>query len=184
MSELDEKLCYEFNSGDLTAFEELVRRWEKDILNLAYRYLSDSEDAKDVTQEIFIKLFLNANKFNGRSSFKTWLYRVAVNSIIDYSRKQSTKKRKELNNSPHHLLKKDDGDEDSHNSLEKKEMKKMVKRAMSDLPKKQRVVLLLKEYNDLSFNEISEILNCPVSTVKSRLYKGLSNMKNIIEANI
>jgi len=180
----DEMLCISASSGNIYAFEMIIDRWERKVYSLASRFLFNKEDAEDATQDIFLKVYAKIHTFNGNSSFKTWLYSVALNSINDYRRKSRRK---------HSMVGEEILDNetsfnhdyrDSHNPYEaahKKQFINLLKLSMSKLPEKQRIVLILKEYNDLTFEEIADVMRCPVSTVKSRLYKGLENLKLFIE---
>jgi len=180
----DEMLCISASSGNINAFEMIIDRWERKVYSLASRFLFNKEDAEDATQDIFLKVYAKIHTFNGNSSFKTWLYSVALNSINDYRRKSRRKHsmvgEEVLDNetSSNHDYR------DSNNPYEaahKKQFINLLKLSMSKLPEKQRIVLILKEYNDLTFEEIANVMRCPVSTVKSRLYKGLENLKLFIE---
>jgi RNA polymerase sigma-70 factor (ECF subfamily) len=180
----DETLLLSASSGNTYAFEMIVDRWERKVYSLASRFLSKREDAEDATQEIFLKVYMKSHTFNGDSSFKTWLYSVALNSINDHRRKNRKKQMlideeiidiKKVNNSdygnPH----------DPYETVHKNQFVNLLKTSMHKLPKKQRTVLILKEYNDLTFEEIADVLRCPVSTIKSRMYKGLENLKLFLD---
>jgi len=180
----DETLCLSASLGNTYAFEMIIDRWERKIYSLASRFLSNREDAEDATQEIFLKVYTKSHTFNGNSSFKTWLYSVALNSINDHRRKTRRKHTlidekiiddEKANNvdygNPH----------DPYETVHKNQFINLLKTSMSKLPEKQRTVLMLKEYNDLTFEEIADVLRCPVSTVKSRLYKGLENLKLFLD---
>jgi RNA polymerase sigma-70 factor (ECF subfamily) len=183
----DENLCILACSGNPLAMELIVKRWERNMYSLAIRMLLNREDAEDATQEIFLKIFTKIHTFNGNSSFKTWLYSVALNLISDYRRKKNRKHQvldyevvvddveeiKSLNQKTH----------DPYEETNKKQSLNILKTSISKLPEKQRTVLVLKEYNELTFEEIADVIRCPVSTVKSRLYKGLENLKQIYNSS-
>lgn len=180
----DEMLCLSASLGNNYAFEMIIDRWERKIYSLASRFLSNREDAEDATQEIFLKVYTKCHTFNGNSSFKTWLYSVALNSINDHRRKAKRKHLlldeeilddEKINNNNHGKT------HDPYETTHKNQFLNILKVSMRKLPEKQRAVLMLKEYNDLTFEEIADVLRCPISTVKSRLYKGLENMKLFLD---
>lgn len=180
----DESLCMMACSGNPYAVEIIINRWEKQIYSLAKRMLANHEDAEDATQEIFLKLFTKMHTFNGDSSFKTWLYSVALNMIKDHRRSQMRRNTliniKSSQDETEEMDRKDEKIPDPFEQTHKKQFQEKLKESLCKLPEKQRVILILKEYNDLTFEEISDIVNCPVSTVKSRLYKGLDTLKQIL----
>lgn len=177
-------LCLSASLGNNYAFEMIIDRWERKVYSLASRFLSNREDAEDATQEIFLKVYTKSHTFNGDSSFKTWLYSIALNSINDHRRKtrrknsltaEEIKDDEKTNNGVHGYP------HDPYEAVNKNQFINLLKASMSKLPEKQRIVLVLKEYNELTFEEIADVLRCPVSTIKSRLYKGLENLKLFID---
>ncbi|MBN2134583.1 MAG: RNA polymerase sigma factor [Acidobacteria bacterium] len=175
----DENLCRSICKGNRYAFEVLIQRWEKPIFNLAYRYLLNREAAEDCTQEIFIKLFNKLQKFNYDSSFKTWLYRVATNTVIDYQRKQLRYREVSTDDFVMEGLR-TDSEESVEDKMENINRINAVQSAIKKLPKIQKHVLILKEFSGMTFDEISESTGIPISTVKSRLYTALENLKKEI----
>lgn len=179
----DEMLCISARSGNIFAFDILIDRWEKKIYSLACRMLLNKEDAEDAAQDIFLKVYSKIHMFNGNSSFKTWLYSVALNSINDHIRKSKRKHSMvgddELNDKI--SLKNSDDKHNPFENMKKEQSINYLKQSLNKLPEKQKTVLILKEYNELTFEEIADVVRCPVSTVKSRLYKGLENLRLHIE---
>lgn len=183
----DERLCILACSGNSRALEMIISRWERCMYSLAVRMLMNKEDAEDATQEIFLRIFTKIHTFNGNSSFKTWLYSVALNMISDYKRKKNYKRQlldyetvtDEVEEMKHRNRKHLDPFEETN----AKQSVNILKKSLNKLPEKQRTVLVLKEYNELTFDEIAEVMKCPVSTVKSRLYKGLENLKQFYYEN-
>ncbi len=177
----DEELCMSYINGNRMSFEILVQRWEKSIYILINNSVRNQDEAMDLTQEVFFKAFKGLHRFKGESSFKTWLYRIAINTAIDYRRKSG--RRQSIDDSEgieNGIYEKEISFFDNSN-IENDEKHTIVREALKNIPKKQRVVILLKEYSDLTFEEISSVISSPVSTVKSRLYKGLENMRSHIE---
>lgn len=187
----DEELTKLACAGEREAFAILVRRYQDRIYSLAYRYVGNPEDALDLTQETFIKAFAKLSEFRGRSKFYTWLYRIAVNVCIDFRRRQHISavywddiKPSELNplevdESPEHYdMPSDDGDPER--KMLDSELKVKVREAIEALPEQLKVVLLLREYEGMSYEEIARIAGCRVGTVKSRLFQARELLKRML----
>ncbi|HLM25003.1 MAG TPA: sigma-70 family RNA polymerase sigma factor [Pyrinomonadaceae bacterium] len=175
----DEIIVERALTGDADAFGELVRRWERRIFALAYGMLGREEDARDATQETFLAAFRNLRGFRGEAKVSSWLHRIAVNQCI--SRQRRTKVRSEsaledeqenaacsfaapFSQSPAHVA------EDRQETL-------AVRRAINSLPIDLRQVVVMKEFEELTFREIADALDLPLSTVKSRLYTALKQLQ-------
>jgi RNA polymerase sigma-70 factor (ECF subfamily) len=174
----DEQLVALTVKGDVSAFNEIVTRWEGRLYNFVYRYIGDAEEAKDITQESFVRAYSHLDGFRGQSKFSSWLYQIALNLCRSKLRR----------NQAHPTVSIDDREEGNplwalpderatpaEYALEQ-ERAVAVREALAQLPEAQRTVIILKEYNGLKFREIAEILDTPESTVKSRLYHGLENL--------
>lgn len=176
-AEQDNELIERTLNGEPQAFNLLVRRWERQIYGLAFRMLGREEEAYDISQETFMSAYRNLSKFRGEAKFSSWLYRIAINCCHTRLRSRGVG---EL--SLEQQLE-DQGFEPATNSehlnevLHKDQIAGMVKRALAGLPPEMRQVIIMKEYQDLKFHEIAEILNIPVSTVKTRVYTGLEQLK-------
>ncbi|MCL6472441.1 MAG: sigma-70 family RNA polymerase sigma factor [Firmicutes bacterium] len=151
-------------SGERHAFNELVKQYERFVYNLAYRMSGNGSDAADLTQEIFLHLHRKLPGFRGDSAFSTWLYRLAINYCKDWLRKESH--RAETVEADETLL---DGGMLPHQAYEQKEIETIVQKAILELPKDQRIVVILHDLNGYSYEEIADITESPVGTVKSRL---------------
>jgi RNA polymerase sigma-70 factor (ECF subfamily) len=179
----DEQIVERALAGDADAFGEIVSRWERRIFALAYGMLGREEDARDATQETFISAFRNLRNFRGEAKVSSWLHRIAVNQCI--TRQRRAKVRGEIaledeNNSdgssffaPAH--------ESPASEAESQQRSQMVRRAVGALPPELRQVVVMKEFEDLTFQEISEVLDLPLSTVKSRLYTALKQLRMRLE---
>ena len=189
MIETDEQLIKRFVDGDLEAFSTLVERWEHQILNFSYRYLNNEEMARDVVQEVLLRLYLSLNKFRGQSKFSTFLYRVTINCCINLHRKirhtdseipiEDLKIKKSGN-----IILDTPVTPQTETPLEvvnRELLREKVRNALEELPEGQKIVIIMKEYSGMKFTEISKILGVPESTVKSRMYKGLLNLKKILK---
>jgi len=175
----DEVIVERALTGDAEAFGELVRRWERRIFALTYGMLGREEDARDATQETFLAAFRNLRGFRGEARVSSWLHRIAVNQCI--SRQRRTKVRSES------AL--DDEQENDAASfavpvrespasvVEGRQETLAVRRAINSLPLELRQVVVMKEFEDLTFREIADVLDLPLSTVKSRLYTALKQLQ-------
>ncbi|MCM3881194.1 MAG: sigma-70 family RNA polymerase sigma factor [Vicinamibacterales bacterium] len=172
----DEELVDRSKTGDTESFNQLVRRWERPIFALAYRTLGREEDARDVTQETFLRAFRALPGFKGDAKFSSWLYRIALNLCRDWMRKE---RRTPVVQVPEgvdidQLAERQGHESESvEDAAARAELSRGVARAMEHLPTEQRTAILLKEYHGLTFQEIAEMMNCPLSTAKTRVYQGL-----------
>lgn len=180
----EEKIIFDARNGDKKAFELLVQEYQNKIYTLCYRYVGNQEDAKDLAQEVFIKLYRNIGKFEGRSSFSTWLYQIAGNTCKDFLRKAKTKTEFSLEEevisngesfTPQVL--KDNNTPDIQ--YEDKEKIALLKDAISKLNPEYKMVLVMREFQDLSYEEIAERTNTSIGTVKSRINRGRNVLKKI-----
>jgi RNA polymerase sigma-70 factor (ECF subfamily) len=184
MTTTDEDLVARATAGDVESFNQLIVRWERPIFALAFRTLGREEDARDVAQEAFMRAYRGLPGFKGQAKFSSWLYRITLNLCRDWMRRE---RRAPLVAVPEGLDPTDLADERASpiESVEvlvaRREMSEAVARAMAELPEEQRAAILLKEYHGLTFQEIADMLECPLSTVKTRLYQGLSVLRRRLE---
>jgi RNA polymerase sigma-70 factor, ECF subfamily len=184
MTRTDEELVALATAGDLDSFNQLVARWERPIYALAYRTLGREEDARDVVQEAFLRAYRGLKGFKGQAKFSSWLYRITLNLCRDWIRRDRRAPIVQVaeGTDPMDLA---DAHADPGESVEdlvaRREMSQAVARALSELPDEQRTAILLKEYHGLTFQEIADTLHCPLSTVKTRLYQGLSVLRRRLE---
>ena len=179
MTWTDEELVARSKTGDTESFNQLVKRWERPIFALAYRTLGREEDARDVTQETFLRAFRALGGFKGDAKFSSWLYRIALNLCRDWIRKD---RRAPMVAVP-------DGVEVEQLAVDRQpvqsvedlaaraELGRVVAKAMERLPAEQRQAIILKEYHGLTFQEIADLMKCPLSTVKTRVYQGLLTLR-------
>ena len=187
----DEALIQQFLAGEVQAFNLLVWRWQKPILNFVYRYVGNLQDAEDVCQRTFIKAYKNLKQLKNPTKFSTWLYQIAANQAKDALRRQkkgncvsipfhdSGEERGEENSLQPCQLKAEDEQPDA--AVHQRELQQILQQVIMKLPKEQRVVVIMKIYQELKFNEIAEVLGVPVNTVKSRMYYGLSSMRQFLK---
>jgi len=184
MTWTDEELVARSRSGDADSFNQLISRWERPIYALAYRVIGREEDARDVTQETFLRAFRGLSAFKGQAKFSSWLYRIALNLCRDWIRR---KKRSPMAILPEDVeledLASDAGPTETVEDLvSRRELSELVEAAMARLPEEQRTAIILKEYHGMTFQEIADLQGCPLSTVKTRLYQGLSVLRRELEA--
>ncbi|MBP6003282.1 MAG: RNA polymerase sigma factor [Pyrinomonadaceae bacterium] len=179
----DEQLVEMAVSQDPDAFGEIVRRWERKIFALCFGMLGREDDARDAAQEAFIAAYRNLKNFRGEARVSSWLHRIAVNQCLTTKRRYKSR--------AEDLLDDDDGSEDRvfvaapqyspSRTAEKAERLTIVRQAVVTLPTELRQVIVMKEFEEMTFQEISETLELPLSTVKSRLYTALKQLKMKLE---
>ncbi|MFQ6043279.1 MAG: RNA polymerase sigma factor [Candidatus Poribacteria bacterium] len=182
----DTQLVDKSKRGDVEAFGMLIKRHERGIYNLAYRMLKNVEDAKDAAQEIFLKVFASLNGFRGESGFATWLYRIATNECINRLKRPRflslEELRREYENEklvePPQLI---DASALPEELAERSEIQQMVHKAMDALPDHYRLVITLRHLQGLSYKEIAEILDLPVGTVKTYLFRAKKTLKTKLQ---
>ena len=175
----DEQIVERALTGDAEAFGEIVKRWERRIFALSFGMLGREEDARDATQETFLAAFRNLRAFRGEAKVSSWLHRIAVNQCITRQRRAKVRNESAL-----------DTEEEKHASsfsapiqysparvAEGGETTAAVRRAVNSLPIDLRQVVVMKEFEELTFREIADALDLPLSTVKSRLYTALKQLQ-------
>jgi RNA polymerase sigma-70 factor (ECF subfamily) len=183
MASTDEELVTRSMGGDLDSFNQLVLRWERPIYALAYRVIGREEDARDVCQETFLRAFRALGGFKGQAKFSSWLYRITLNLCRDWIRRE---RRQPIAQAPEgvdiiEMASETTPSESVEDLVARREIGQAVARAMAELPEEQRTAIILKEYHGLTFQEIADMQNCPLSTVKTRLYQGLSVLRRQLE---
>lgn len=184
MAWTDEELVARSTRGDTESFNQLVVRWERPIYALAYRVIGREEDARDVCQETFLRAFRSLGGFKGQAKFSSWLYRIALNLCRDWIRR--TQRHREVQPPDGvdilELAGRGAQVESVEVSLERRDLGRAVGRAMAALSDEQRTALILKEYEGMTFQEIANLLDCQLSTVKTRLYQGLQMLRRELKA--
>ena len=177
----DHSLVERCRANDDAAFGEVVTRYKAKIYNYVYRMTGSSEDAEDLTQEVFIRMYTSINSFRGQSSLNTWLFRIAGNLCIDRFRRSK-------NRTPAFSLDEPVGGDIQthevadetyapHRLLENVEMAEQIQAALAKLPEKLRATLLLHDIEGLPYEEIAQIAGCPLGTVKSRLFNARMQLR-------
>lgn len=173
--ESDTQLVARVQKGDSRAFDLLVLKYQHKILSLISRYVKDSDEVQDVAQEAFVKAYRALPKFRGDSAFYTWLYRIAINTAKNYLVSRSRRP-------PAVDVDVEDAEyyesatalkeiENPENALFAEELKRVVERAIADLPEDLRTAVTLREFDGLSYEDIADVMECPVGTVRSRIFR-------------
>ena len=181
----DEELVARSIGGDSDSFNELIHRWERPIYVLAYRQLGREEDARDVCQETFLRAYRALPGFRGQAKFSSWLYRIALNLCRDWMRRA---RRVPEVQAPEdvdlmELAAAREPSESIEDRVARRDLSRAVESAMALLSEEQRTAIVLKEYHGLTFQEIAELVGCPLSTVKTRLYQGLTVLRRELAKN-
>jgi RNA polymerase sigma-70 factor (ECF subfamily) len=181
----DEELVARSIAGDHDSFTLLIRRWERPIYALAYRVLGREDDARDICQDTFLRAFRALPGFKGEAKFSSWLYRITLNLCRDWLRR---KKRTPVVQVPEGVelsdLAAERGPMESIEDLvARRQLSAAVAAAMKALPAEQRTAIVLKEFHGLTFQEIADLQQIPLSTVKTRLYQGLSVLRRTLDVS-
>jgi len=183
--EADRLLLEAVRAGDTTAYRGLVEKYQGRVYAMVYGMLRNREDARDLTQDAFIKAYRNLANFRLESSFYTWLYRIAMNLAIDFTRKRKRREASGFDESV--AARDDDGDiaqvhhEDSPSrTLERKQLYGRIMDALDKLPADQKQVILLRELEGLSYKEISDVMEIPEGTVMSRLFYARKKLQKLL----
>jgi len=179
----DEELVTRSRGGDADSFNQLILRWERPIYALAYRVIGREEDARDVCQETFLRAYRSLAGFKGEAKFSSWLYRIALNLCRDWIRRQ---RRTPVSQFPEDMdileaAAAKEPTESIEDLVARRELSAVVEEAMALLPEEQRTAIILKEYHGMTFQEIADLQGCPLSTVKTRLYQGLSVLRRQLQ---
>jgi RNA polymerase sigma-70 factor (ECF subfamily) len=173
--DLDQDLVRRVQQGDKSAFDLLVIKYQHKIVHLVNRYVKDPTEAQDVAQDTFIKAYKALGEFRGESAFYTWLYRIAINTAKNYllsrSRRHSDyevdmQDAEQIENAPQ--LK---DIETPENQLMNDQIIEVIKSAIEKLPEEMRIAIMLREFEGMSYEEIAEAMDCPIGTVRSRIFR-------------
>ena len=175
----DEQIVQRALTGDAEAFGEIVRRWERKVFALAYGMLGREDDARDATQETFLAAFRSLRGFRGDARVSSWLHRIAINQCITRQRRSKVRNEAAIE---------DEEERDAANFsapleltpeslVQTRENVRAVRSAVNSLPLELRQVVMMKEFEELTFREIATILDLPLSTVKSRLYTAMRQLQ-------
>ena len=187
-AETDQQLVEKVQAGDKRAFDLLVLKYQPKILGLVSRYVNDSYEVQDVTQEAFIKAYRALPRFRGDSQFYTWLYRIAINTAKNHLVARGRRppgSDVEIEDAEHFEnggALRDMENPESH--LFSEELRAVVNKAISDLPDDLRAAVTLREFDGLSYEDIADIMGCPVGTVRSRIFRAREAIDKRVQAQL
>jgi RNA polymerase sigma-70 factor, ECF subfamily len=168
-------------AGDSRAFSLLVERYQRRVVGVAQAVVHNPDDAVELAQETFVRAYENLGKFESRSSFSTWLYRIAANLAIDFRRREGRHMVLRGEEAENELDRLPSSQGNSFQETARGELNKRIHDALGELTTEHRAVILLREVEGLSYDEISEVLQCPRGTVMSRLHYARNRLKTILK---
>ena len=181
MGRTDEELVEACLAGEDSAFDVLLGRWEKRIRGAIYRLVGSDEEARDLCQEAFLKAYKSLRSFKQEARFSSWLYQIALNLCRDRIRRRRGKTMVSLDELEEGGAAMPVAGPTALDLLQERDTSRLVAQAIEALPDEQREVIILKEYQGLTFLEIAQVLDVPISTVKTRLYRGLDQLRVRLE---
>ena len=167
--------------GDSGAFGVLVERYQRRVVGVALAVVHNQDDAIELAQETFVRAYENLSKFESRSSFSTWLYRIAANLAIDFWRREGRHVVLHGEDAENEIGKLPTTQGDSYKEFSRNELSERLKQALEELTPEHRAVILLREVEGMSYDEISDILQCPRGTVMSRLHYARTHLRTILK---
>ena len=170
--------------GSEDAFRRLIERYEERVTRLLMRFVRDRFAVEDLLQEVFVKIFRKLHTFNQDSALYTWIYRISVNAATDYLDRQGRRRLRLVSDIT--VIEQDDreaGHGGAAEPLIEEEMRRVTREVLETLPEKYRTILILREYEDLSYTEMSDVLACSIGTVESRLFRARKRFKEALERN-
>jgi RNA polymerase sigma-70 factor (ECF subfamily) len=175
----DVELMRRFQGGDLGAFERLVRKYQRPLINFAYRFLHDQNDAEDMAQEIFLRIYSSARSYVPSAKFSTWIYRIATNLCLNELRRtrnraQDSLESKGLEDEPLNLP--DNSIQSPYEAVAEREQIRIIRNAIDDLPPRQKTAVVLCKYQGFSYKEVAEIMQCSEGAVKSYLHRARESL--------
>jgi len=183
MKSSDNELVSRAKNGNVLAFEQLVHRYDRTVLSIALRYAINQEDAKDIYQEAFLRVYRGLSGFRGKSQFSTWLYRVVTNVCLSYQRKSLKVKNMSVEyeewdgTATASIV----GGETPEELFADSEISQHVSAALATLPDRQRLVFILRHFQDLKLSEIADTMNCAEGTVKRYLHMAIRKLRVQLE---
>lgn len=189
MSDLEKLLVKKSQSGDIESFELLISSYDKRAYNIAYRVMGNEEDAKDMAQEALLRVFRSIKDFKGQSAFSTWLYRIVTNVCLDELRKRKNDKYISMdstiqteNGELHMELCSDK--ETPESAYERVEQRELIKSAINELSEDYKSVIVLRDIQGFSYDEISNMLDCSLGTVKSRINRARNMLRDKLKSSM
>ena len=171
----DTNLMLDFAGGDISAFEQIMIKYKKLVMNVAFRYVQDKGLAEDITQDVFMKIYNSADSYKPKAALSTWIYRITVNHSLNKLRK--IKKIKTISLASIGEISDSDKNFFPAENMENSELTNFIRNAVASLPHRQQTAVILKKYEKLSYDEIAKIMNCTIPAVDSLLQRAKENLK-------
>jgi len=168
----DEKLILRFQEGDINAYNELVKRYKDRLLNFVLRYFNNVEQAEDVVQDTLIKLYTHASYYKNVAKFSTWIFTVAKNNALTELRKNKRKKTDSLWTDDGQVIDINSKEESLDSKVQNEIAIDQLNKFLDEIPENFRMAVVLRDFQELSYEEISKILEIPIGTIKSRINRG------------
>lgn len=168
----DEKLILRFQAGDINAYNELVKRYKDRLLNFVLRYFNNVEQAEDVVQDTLIKLYTHASYYKNVAKFSTWIFTIAKNNALTELRKNKRKKTDSLWTDDGQVIDINSKEESLDSKVQNEIAIDQLNKFLDEIPENFRMAVVLRDFQELSYEEISKILEIPIGTIKSRINRG------------
>ena len=168
----DEKLILRFQEGDINAYNELVKRYKDRLLNFVFRYFNNVEQAEDVVQDTLIKLYTHASYYKNVAKFSTWIFTIAKNNALTELRKNKRKKTDSLWTDDGQVIDINSKEESLDTKVQNEIAIDQLNKFLDEIPENFRMAVVLRDFQELSYEEISTILEIPIGTIKSRINRG------------
>ncbi len=168
----DEKLILRFQEGDINAYNELVKRYKDRLLNFVFRYFNNVEQAEDVVQDTLIKLYTHASYYKNVAKFSTWIFTIAKNNALTELRKNKRKKTDSLWTNDGKFIDISSKEESLESKVQNEIAIDQLNKFLDEIPENFRIAVVLRDFQELSYEEISKILEIPIGTIKSRINRG------------
>jgi len=186
MEQEEELLIRKAQRGNLPAFEKLVHDYDAKIMQLIFNMVNDTEDTKDLYQEVFIKAFQSIKTFRFRSEFYTWLVRIAINTCINFRKRNSYRRHESIDNDwdedeKSWKISLTAGDGNPEQLLIRNELNKQIQQSINQLSTRQRSVFVLKHYHGYKLKEIADMMNCSEGTVKNYMFRAVQKLKKLLQ---
>jgi RNA polymerase sigma-70 factor (ECF subfamily) len=188
MSQDNYEIIKKAQNGDMQAFESILKIYDRQVMNIAYSFRNSEEDAKDIYQEVFLRVFRSLKGFKFNSEFSTWLFRITTNVCITYQRKKTRHVHdsldRDISHEPDETIKLSDvisGDDASDNHALSTDLSGHIQSAVDQLPPQQKLAFTLKHYEGYKIREISDMLNCAEGTVKRYLFTATNKLREKLD---
>ncbi|MDX1777897.1 MAG: RNA polymerase sigma factor, partial [Thermodesulfobacteriota bacterium] len=186
LSDPDNQLMQKAGSGNIAAFKELIKKHQGTVTGIIYRYTGNHNEVEDLAQDIFLKIYKAADSYVPRAQFKTWLYKVVANHCLNFFRSQKRKAfitsldQSVSEDQNPHIQRTDAQKEQPEILLQQQELQTALKKALSELPERQRMAIILHRFEGLSYKEVADTLGSSLSAVESLIFRAMNNLKETL----